>query len=73
MRIATGLLSVLWLLTGCKPDPADTPADGGNTRPGAAQEDTGTDRPPAGSSSENAAPPVRPSPPNPGTPATPPG
>jgi hypothetical protein len=70
MRIAIGVLSIVWLLTGCKPDPADTPGDGGDTRPGAAQEDTGTDRPPAGSSSENAAPPVRPAPTSPGTSAT---
>jgi hypothetical protein len=73
MRIACILSVALLLIGGCRADEEDMPA--GDTRPGAAQEDTGTDRSPAGSGSENIAPPVRPSgnPNPPGSSATPPG
>jgi hypothetical protein len=61
MRPALATLSALLILAGgCRPNEEAVP--GGDTRPGAAQDDSGTDRSPAGSGSENNAPPVRPSP-----------
>jgi hypothetical protein len=75
MRITSCFLGVFLLLVGgCRPNEENLPGDTDrDTRPGAAQEDTGTDRSPAGSGSENVAPPVRPSPNPPGSPTTPPG
>jgi hypothetical protein len=62
MRIASCILSALLLIAGgCRPNEEDAPGSNDrDTRPGAAQDDSGTDRSPAGSGSENAAPPLRP-------------
>jgi hypothetical protein len=62
MRIASCILSALLLMAGgCRPNEETAPGSNDrDTRPGAAQEDSGTDRSPAGSGSENAAPPIRP-------------
>jgi len=71
MRATVGLLTLLlWFGTGCSPK--DVPYGAGDSRPGAAQDDTGTDQPPSGTSSENNVPANKRTPGDPSSPATPP-